>query len=319
MYQFMSVVFAVSMLFPSVLAASSDAGPRPVSRPVIEPVPVARWDFRDEGRTWSTAAMRALRTHGAALVDETPRDIETWCPAYDDAPDGQRRAFWVGFLSALAKHESTWRPRAVGGDGLWYGLLQILPATARGYGCDARSGEALKTGSANLSCAIRIMSVTVPRDGVIHARTPKWGGVSADWGPMRSTEKRSEMATWLRRQPYCSETGPRRPEARPAFVTASTVANSLGPRERTAGLADRALAEMIISEARRGGTEVAVVHGMPDAALSLSDPRRSMSPPAIDKAARDRTVQRAPLAMAPARSVRPAVRPGMSSRITVRR
>ena len=83
------------------------------------------------------AAMTALKQHGRRLVDHTPRDIQDWCPGYARAPEPDRRAFWVGFLSTLAKHESRWRPGAVGGGGQWYGLLQILPATARGYGCAA--------------------------------------------------------------------------------------------------------------------------------------------------------------------------------------
>lgn len=122
----------------------------------------------------------------------------------------------MGFLSALAKYESTWKPTAVGGGGRWYGLLQILPATARHYGCRARSGAALKDGSANLACAIRIMARTVTRDGVIHARKPRWSGVAADWGPMRSEAKRHEMAAWLRGQEYCQLHVSPRPQPRPA-------------------------------------------------------------------------------------------------------
>jgi hypothetical protein len=110
----------------------------------------------------------------------------------------------VGLLSSLAKHESTWRPEAAGGGGQWFGLLQISPATARGYGCQARTAEALKDGSANLACAIRIMSVTVPRDGVVAANGR---GIAADWGPFHQAKKREEMRTWVRSQPYCAAPG----------------------------------------------------------------------------------------------------------------
>jgi hypothetical protein len=130
----------------------------------------------------------------------TPGDIEAWCPAYPEASQTQRRAFWAGLISTLAKHESTWNPRAVGGGGLWFGLVQIAPATARGYGCEARSGEALKDGTKNLSCAIRIMARTVPRDGVVSAGMR---GVAADWGPFHSARKREDMRSWVREQPYC--------------------------------------------------------------------------------------------------------------------
>jgi len=189
---------------------------RPRPRPVADPIPVTRWDFRPEGEDWSRASLTALKSHGRRLVDYTPRDVRRWCPGYPRASGTERRAFWVGFLSALAKYESTWKPRAVGGGGLWYGLLQILPSTARQYGCAAGTGEALKDGAANLSCAIRIMARTVPRDGVIHARQPRWSGVSADWGPMRSAEKRQDMRRWLRSQEYCQIGVSPRPQPRPA-------------------------------------------------------------------------------------------------------
>lgn len=204
------------------LVAGFVAGPaaseslRPMPRPAPpDPLPTAQWDFREDGAAWSRAALSALRTHGKPLTDLTPKDIQAWCPGYVGADEVTRRAFWVGFLSALAKHESTWRAHAVGGGGLWYGLLQILPSTARLYGCEARTGAALKDGGANLSCAIRIMARTVPRDGVIHARQPRWSGVSADWGPMRSAAKRQDMANWLRGQPYCQMHASPRPVPRP--------------------------------------------------------------------------------------------------------
>ena len=189
---------------------------RPAPRPAIEPIPAARWDdARGESDRWALAARRALKTHGRALVSTVPRDIEDWCPGYRGADDADRRAFWTGFLSSLAKYESTYRPTAVGGGGRWFGLLQILPTTARGYGCEATSGAALKDGGRNLACAIRIMARTVPRDGVIFARSPRWSGVAADWGPMRSEEKRAEMSRWLRGQDYCRFTTTRRPAPRP--------------------------------------------------------------------------------------------------------
>ncbi len=103
-------------------------------------------------------------------------------------------------MSALARYESTWNPRAVGGGGRWFGLVQIAPATARHYGCGATSGRALKDGAANLRCAIRIMAQTVPRDGVVAARGR---GVAADWGPFHDPAKRAQMAAWTRAQPYC--------------------------------------------------------------------------------------------------------------------
>ncbi|WP_299654139.1 transglycosylase SLT domain-containing protein [uncultured Tateyamaria sp.] len=190
-------------------------GLRPPAR--TSDVPSTRWTHQPDHMLWNRSTLSALKAHGAPLVDLVPADVTDWCPRYPSANDADRRAFWLGFLSALAKHESTYKPRAVGGGGKWYGLLQILPATARGYGCNVGTGAALKNGAANLSCAVRIMAVTVPRDGVIYGRGGK--GVAADWGPLRSKSKRADMAGWLRRQRYCAPLDSVRPVSRPAVPT----------------------------------------------------------------------------------------------------
>ncbi|MEE4187940.1 MAG: transglycosylase SLT domain-containing protein [Roseobacter sp.] len=166
-------------------------------------LPQMRWSHVPDHEVWNEAAVKALSNHGQPLVTMVPEDIDRWCPAYENGDEAQRTAFWVGFLSALAKHESTYRPAAVNPNGKWFGLLQISPATARGYDCRAESGSALQNGGANLSCAIRIMSVTVPRDGVIAAKDSRWRGVAADWGPLRVSAKQRDISGWLTAQPFC--------------------------------------------------------------------------------------------------------------------
>jgi hypothetical protein len=197
----------LSVLALACLAVVScnEIGPEPEVqsaefRGLTTPVPVARWDHVPASQTWTRATIEALNGPGRSLVETTPADIENWCPAYGDAPPLQRKAFWVGLVSALAKHESTWRPDVSGGNGRWHGLLQISPATARGYGCAAQTADELKNGAANLKCAIRIMGVTVPRDGVVSAGGR---GVAADWGPFHQSAKRQDMQSWLRGQNYC--------------------------------------------------------------------------------------------------------------------
>jgi len=195
---------------------------RPVMR--VNYIPDARWDFRSDSASWTRAALAALRTHGSDIENVVPRDIDAWCPAYPDNPPHLRRAFWVGMMSALAKHESTYRPTAVGGPDLWYGLLQIYPDTARRYGCRATTGEALKDPEDNLSCAVRIMNVTVVRDNAIAIRDSRWRGVAADWGPMTNRAKIADMSGWTRQQDYCVSRNSIRPEARPRVqATLSTM------------------------------------------------------------------------------------------------
>lgn len=202
------------MLRYPVVVETTPPSVRPVARAPFQPR--ARWDFQQDGELWTRAAMSAIAMHGSDLETAVPRDIDAWCPAYAQNPPEQRRAFWAGMMSALAKHESTYRPDAVGGGGLWYGLLQIYPDTARRYGCRARTGDALTDPEDNLSCAVRIMAVTVPRDLAVAVHDGRWRGVAADWGPMTNNAKISEMSTWTRAQSYCVSRETIRPRMRPA-------------------------------------------------------------------------------------------------------
>lgn len=212
---------------PHMLRYPVTISQNPTQRPVarVSYVPDARWDFRGDSASWTRAAMSALRTHGTDMENTVPRDIADWCPAYESNPPHLRRAFWVGMMSALAKHESTYRPRAVGGGNLWFGLLQIYPDTARRYGCRATTGEALKDPEDNLSCAVRIMNVTVTRDNAIAVRDNRWRGVAADWGPMTNRGKIAEMSAWTRRQEYCVPLSSIRPQPRPSVQASLSTMN----------------------------------------------------------------------------------------------
>ncbi|WP_242652239.1 transglycosylase SLT domain-containing protein [Limimaricola pyoseonensis] len=193
--------------------------PRPPARDPF--LPEARWDHRPGAGMWTRGLLAALNGPAAPLAETLPQDISDWCPAYAQNPPKLRRAFWVGVMSALARHESRHRPEAVGGGGLYHGLLQILPGTARGYGCMAKDGASLRDPVRNLSCAARIMARTVTRDGAVALKDGRRAGIAADWGPMTKSSMRAEMAAWTREQSYCA-LGPvlvsPRPKARPERV-----------------------------------------------------------------------------------------------------
>ncbi|MEJ6395145.1 transglycosylase SLT domain-containing protein [Gymnodinialimonas sp. 2305UL16-5] len=213
---------------PEDMPQGSELAPALSPRPTLRDtwaVPTARWDNHPEGRRWTTAVLAALRGPGAPLLEVEPRDIRTWCPGYLSAAPAQRAAFWTGLVSVLAWHESTHNQNAVGGGGQWFGLVQIAPGTARWRNCDVRSGQALLNGPANLRCGIRIMALTVPRDGVV---SEGMEGVAADWGPFHSSRKREEMRNWVRRQDYCRP--PTRPVMRPAGLARDTVGARPMPR-----------------------------------------------------------------------------------------
>ncbi|GAB5446501.1 lytic transglycosylase domain-containing protein [Gymnodinialimonas sp.] len=198
---------------PEISALAPAASLRPVVRDTWA-VPTARWDNHPRGAQWTAAVLAALRGPGAPLLQTEPRDIHAWCPGYLEASPAQRAAFWTGLVSTLAWHESTHNPRAVGGGGRWFGLVQIAPGTARWRDCDVGSGEALLNGASNLRCGIRIMGITVPRDNVI---SEGMRGVAADWGPFHSRRKREDMRNWVREQEYCQAPPVQlRPVMRPA-------------------------------------------------------------------------------------------------------
>lgn len=166
--------------------------------------PVAmRWGERAGGDAWTAATLLALDRHGEAMIGQVPRDIAAFCPGYARQDAQGRRAFWAGLLSSVAKHESTWNPRASGGGGRWLGLMQIAPATWRHYGC---SGN-IMDGADNMACAVKIAARQVGRDNAVASADGNWRGVARDWAPMRSATKRADIAAWTAAQPYCSAKG----------------------------------------------------------------------------------------------------------------
>jgi len=182
---------------------------RPEERPVatfVTEQPDARWDDRANGAAWTAAVLAGMRTAPEDLSAIVPRDIGNWCPAYPGNPPELRRAFWVGLISALVHHESFYDQRTISGGNAWFGLMQISPGTARHYGCDVTSGQALLNGADNLQCAVEIMSQTVARDEAVSYRDTRWRGVAADWGPMTQTRKREDMMAWVNAQDYCQVT-----------------------------------------------------------------------------------------------------------------
>ena len=198
---------------PEVRVAGPDT-PRP--KPRAFPIPRARWEHRRDGMLWTRVSLSAIGAHGRPLLETVPEDIGDWCPAYPEQTEAGRAAFWAALLSTLARYESTWNPTAVGGGGLWHGLLQIYPPTAEFRKCRAITGAALRHGPSNLSCAVRIMAITVPRDNAIALKgRERWRGVAADWGPIRTDWMRRDMQRYTKGQTYCRPLSEVRPKPRP--------------------------------------------------------------------------------------------------------
>lgn len=164
-------------------------------------MPPMQWDVRPEGREWTQDTLVALAQHDTVLASSVPADVQSWCPGYAEASLTDRRAFWAGLMSAVARYESTWNPQAAGGGGRYIGIMQISPVSADYHQCEADTVTELKDGSENLECAAQMMAKAVARDGLVVGGGNR--GIGRDWMPFRDAEKRAAMAEWTRAQPYC--------------------------------------------------------------------------------------------------------------------
>lgn len=198
----MRLLLVMSLCGGLTVAACSRAAD-PVSTPGF--LPAAGWDHRPEAPDWTAATIAALKAEGAVLVGTVPSDIGAYCPGYAEAKPDDRRAFWVGLLSVVARHESGWNPHARGGGGRFLGLLQISKPTAEAHGCGA---DTLLDGAGNLSCGVRIIAGSVARDGVLFEDgSGGWGGIARDWLPFRDRSVRLGLADWTAQQSYCRQAG----------------------------------------------------------------------------------------------------------------
>ena len=193
MLRYLSLLLALSLSLVSAPVEAKDKKPATL--------PAMRWDQAPKASEWTAEALQQVALHDSELTGTVPQDIEVYCPGYASATRDERRAFWVGLLSATAKYESGFNAAAVGGRGRYVGLMQISLPTARLYRCDANSASELKDGAANLSCAVDIVAPHVAADGMVAGKGNR--GIARDWGPWSSARTRSAIAGWTRQQAYC--------------------------------------------------------------------------------------------------------------------
>lgn len=192
MLRYTLTLLAVSL---ALLSAPAEAKKTAVTLPVM------RWDHLPNAPEWTKEALVQVADHDDELTSRVPGDIDVYCPGYATASKEDRRAFWVAVLSATAKYESGFNASASGLGGRYVGLMQISPATAKHYDCDATSSAGLKDGSANLSCAVDIVAPHVAADGMVAGKGNR--GIARDWGPWSSSKTRATIAAWTRSQDYC--------------------------------------------------------------------------------------------------------------------
>ncbi|HRO59000.1 MAG TPA: transglycosylase SLT domain-containing protein [Burkholderiaceae bacterium] len=164
--------------------------------------PALQWAGQDGADAWTQATIEALEEEGITLLSAVPADIMQYCPGYAAQSRENRAAFWAGFLSAVARHESGWNPAASKDGGRRLGLMQISQDDSRANGC---RGGLLDAGD-NMHCAVRILARHVARDSTIDGGSEAGDrprGVANVWSSLRSGSRRADIATWTRRQSYC--------------------------------------------------------------------------------------------------------------------
>lgn len=160
--------------------------------------PEMAWGQREGSDEWTAAALAALNDEGVTLLSTVPADVLQYCPGYATQSRDNRAAFWAGFLSKVAGQESGWNPLSHQGEAL--GLLGITKAAAQQYKC----ADGLLDVQANMTCAVRILSQSVVRDGAIMGDEKQgWRGMARDWLKLRSSGRRTDIANWTSRQSYC--------------------------------------------------------------------------------------------------------------------
>ncbi|MCU0827285.1 MAG: lytic transglycosylase [Tabrizicola sp.] len=209
-----AAAFALTTSLSSCTVSTPDPAPgqSPTDQPQAGPSTLSlRWSGEPDGARWTALAMAAAQDHGLDQI--VPQDIADWCPGYAAAGPADRRAFWAGLMSTLAKYESNFRPEveftenfpdSTGALVVSRGLLQLSRESARGYGCPITTGEDLHDPAVNLDCSARILKHWAVKDGQISSNQSPWKGAARYWSPFRSTEKRADMAGWTRTQPFCS-------------------------------------------------------------------------------------------------------------------
>jgi len=175
----------------------------------------AAWSSANLDGSWTKAAENAVAK--SVLPRQVPADIKYFCPTYPKLNQQQRRKFWVGLLSAMAKPESNFQPHryytekfadARGRRVVSRGLLQISieSANQQRYDCDIPQATLLHDPKVNLTCGVKILAKWVKTDGVI-AKSRKARanvGGSRYWSTLREQHGHlRKIAEFTRTLPFC--------------------------------------------------------------------------------------------------------------------
>jgi hypothetical protein len=157
------------------------------------------WHEKNTDGNWTATAEAAVEASG--LPASLPEDVEMFCPGYKGRSVSDRKKFWVGLLSVVAKLESNFKPESTytesfvdsqGKKVISRGLLQISIESAnhRKYACNIKAVEELHDPARNLACGVKILNAWVKTDNVIatYSNGPARGG-GRYWSTLRERRK----------------------------------------------------------------------------------------------------------------------------------
>lgn len=157
---------------------------------------------------WEAATRLALEELGTNLLRKEPADAADFCPRFSRLSAAQRKAFYTRLVAAIAKHESSFNPRAryteafadrEGKPVVSRGLLQLSYESARGYDCPVESPADLHDPETNLHCGVQVLAKWIVDDNAIGSG--KRGGARY-WAVLREP-KRERIAGLTKALPFC--------------------------------------------------------------------------------------------------------------------
>jgi hypothetical protein len=180
----------------------------------------AAWADSNKDGSWTRIAERAVAA--STLPKLHPQDVRFFCPSYAGLSTKERKKFWVGLLSAMAKPESNFQPQRYyqekftdrkGKPVISRGLLQISieSANQKRYSCGVPYPAKLHDPATNLQCGTKILARWVSTDGVIAKRSvPRqapsstYYGGGRYWSVLRADKGHlTNIAAFTRQLPFC--------------------------------------------------------------------------------------------------------------------
>lgn len=196
----MKILVSIALAFLSASVAAQD---------------YAAWAKKNTDGMWTAAAEAAVAS--SQLINASPTDIQAFCPAYLTRSADDKKIFWVGLLSIVARPESNFKPEtkytesfpdAQGNKVISRGLLQISieSANQKKYSCAIKKAEDLHDPGTNLTCGVKILDAWVKTDNVIATYgkgAPRGGG--RYWSTLREKNKHlPELTKFTKSLKVCS-------------------------------------------------------------------------------------------------------------------